>query len=395
MQNTPTSLRKHVVLIGETNAGKSTLFNALLGQQKAIISEKPGTTTDPVSAAMELIPFGPIMLYDTAGFGDQDELSKLRAEKTEDISRRADAAIYVCEYGKLNAEHYNNFLKKKIPHLLAFTKCKDQPDSSLNATRVSYANALFVPNEIALLREKLSSLLQQENEQNMFSGLLAEKSMIALVVKIDSAAPKGRLILPQVQLIRDCVDNNIICIVTSIDDLQDTLNKTNNIDLIVTDSQLFNEVANIVPKNKLLTSVSMLIAHQRADFDQLLTGAKQLNLLKQGDKILMLEGCTHNATHEDIGRVKIPKMLMKKLAIDLQFEYFSGYDFPKNLNDYSLAISCASCMLNQQEITKRLEYAQNANLPITNYGMVLAWGNGILERCCKIFLKETLSNESD
>lgn len=391
MEQTPKGMRRHVVLRGKTNSGKSTLFNALAGQQAAIVSPLPGTTTDPVSLSMELIPFGPIVLMDTAGSQDNTTLGQQRMQQTKIASRKADAALYVASADNFDAKEYAGFTQEQIPHLLVFSHVETLPKEALNELLRRYPNALvFSPTQPALLtkiQQELSTLLQActPEAQSIIGGLLPAGSNLILVTPIDAAAPKGRLILPQVQLLRDCLDHGMKCLVCKETELKSALQAFTPVDLVVTDSQVFSYANQQLPKSIPLTSFSMLLAHQKGDFSQFLDGAKALEGLPEHANILLLEGCRHNKTHEDIGRVKLPKMLAKKLGKTFHFHPMSGYDFPDDLSRYQLAIQCGGCMLNQAELNRRLAAMKEANLPVTNYGVALAWDSGILERCCEIF----------
>lgn len=392
MEKTPAALRKHVAIVGRTNAGKSTVFNALCGQENAIVSPKPGTTTDPVHKAMELIPFGPIVLTDTAGFGDDSSLGAARLQKTRQAIRRADAAIYVADAGQFALEDYEAFRKRKMPHLLAFTKCASSPVGSLAVLESAYPEALFLkdPEDIEGLRQRLTMLLQesQPEEPALLGDLVPPGGHVLLVTPIDTEAPKGRMILPQMQALRDCLDHGILATVCREFELEQALRVLGSVELVVTDSQAFAYVAQRVPEEIPLTSFSMLLARQKADFPELLAGARSIERLRDGDRILMLEGCTHNHTHEDIGRVKLPMILQKKTGKSLDFAYCTGYDFPEDLSGFRLAIQCGGCMINRGEITARQQELEDAGIPLTNYGIALAWGAGILTRASAAFLEE-------
>lgn len=392
MQQTPNALRKHVVLLGDTNAGKSTLFNALTGQESSIVSDRPGTTTDPVRAAMELIPYGPIVLVDTAGLGDESELGARRMEKTTAALRRADAALYVADAGGFDRETYGRFKREGLPHILVFTKCGMLDADALACLLGESPGAMRFDGDVSALRECLADLLQsqQPEDESIVGGLVSPGGNVIMVVPVDSEAPKGRLILPQVQTLRDCLDHGIKCLVTRETELESALDQLSSVDLVITDSQVFSQVDALLPREIPLTSFSMLLARQKGNFRQLLDGAASLGSLKDNARVLMLEGCTHNHTHEDIGRVKIPALLQKKTGKTFKFDFFGGYDFPGDLKPYDLAIQCGCCMINKREITSRLERMARENLPVTNYGIVLAWANGILERCREIFAGEDI-----
>ena len=337
MEKTPKALRKHVVILGRTNAGKSTLFNALTGQNRAIIADSPGTTTDPV-----------------------------------------DAAIYVQDGADADMADYEAFRATALDHLLVFTK-----------QHGAYPGAFFFENggDLSALRMALADLLakQEPEEMSLLAGLVPAGGHVVLVTPIDSAAPKGRLILPQVQALRDALDYGLTCTVCRETELEAALANCKRTDLVVTDSQVFPLVDRLVPKHIRLTSFSMLLARQKSDFAQLLAGVSAVPELPDGARVLMLEGCTHNHTHEDIGRVKIPAFLQTKTGKSFVFDYYSGYDFPDDLSGYALAVQCGGCMLNRRELAARLARMAAAGLPATNYGILLAYCAGALERSCAAF----------
>lgn len=393
MEKTPLSMRKHIAIFGDTNVGKSTLFNKLLGQEAAIVSEISGTTTDPVVKAMELIPYGPVALIDTAGLGDETALGSRRTAKTLDILKRTDLILYVRD---INCDSALRPVKidKNIPYINVFTKC-DLADAK-TLTRVSgdfpESVLIFDYNEKSLdcLRRRMIEELnkQERDDDTMIGHLMPKGSSLILVCPIDSEAPKGRLILPQVQLIRDCLDHGMKAYVTTEVTLKDALDELRHTDLVVTDSQAFKIVSKIVPDNIMLTSFSMLLAAQKGDFKQLLSGAAAIDKINADSKILMLEGCTHNTSHEDIGRVKIPKLISSYTGgAAPQYDYYTGYNMPKDISGYDLIIQCGMCMINKKEIKTRLKTAQSLGVPVTNYGIALAKLNGILDRAAEIFNK--------
>lgn len=355
--------RLHVGIFGETNSGKSTLFNALTGTDIAIVSQIAGTTTDSVQKTMELVPFGPIMLIDTAGFGDDTELGKQRLKKTMQVLNRVDFALYMLSESDT---FYEEFKKKEIPHILV----------SVNADIETLKKDLA--NRLADIKKRADSLL---------AGLLPQGATVLMVAPIDSAAPSGRLILPQAQLIRDCLDNGFMVSVVTEKEIETALASLKKIDLVVTDSQVFGFVDKIVPKDIMLTSFSILMARQKGNVDILIDGLRGIKNLKDNDKILVSEVCTHNRTHEDIGQVKIPAALSKITGCNLNFEFTAGRDFPEDLSQYSLVIHCGACMVTQKEMENRIINAKQANIPITNYGLFLAHASGILARSIKILEK--------
>lgn len=388
MENTPVSMRKHVVITGKTNAGKSTLLNSLLGQETSIVSEIKGTTTDPVLKAMELIPYGPIALIDTAGIGDDTALGLKRTEKTKRMLDRADLVISVKDASEADVMPADT----KLPYILVFTKCDKLSTAAADKLKEEYPDAVFMSDYCKTGLEELkgkmiAELKKQDRDDDTFIGdLLPEGSTVVLVTPIDSAAPKGRLILPQVQILRDCLDNNMTAYVTKENTLKDALDNLKKVDLVITDSQAFKLVNEIVPPSVPLTSFSMILARKKGNFKQFLDGAEHILKLKSGDRVLVLEGCTHNTTHEDIGKVKLPKLIEKRTGAKCVYEHRAGYDFPDNLDGYSLALSCGMCMINKQEINSRLEKLKKAGVPVVNYGIALAYLNGILDRA-KAILK--------
>ncbi len=387
VEKTPLSMRKHIAILGQTNAGKSTLFNRLLGQETAIVSEQPGTTTDPVTKAMELIPYGPVALIDTAGYGDETVLGKQRMEKTEHILTRADLLLYLVSGPDSDVPN----LPQNKAKIIVFTKCEELSDEKLNRLKADYPDAVFLSNfgkdGMDNLKRKMIEILQSmdKEEETLIGDLLPAGSTVVLVVPIDSAAPKGRLILPQVQLLRDCLDHDIKAYVTKETTLKSALDDLKKVDLVVTDSQIFSLVDSIVPEEIPLTSFSMLLARQKGNFKQYLDGAAEISNLKSGDKILVMEGCTHNSTHEDIGRVKIPAMIEKKTGAKCEYTFVTGYQFPEDLIGYRMALSCGMCMINQQEVTHRLEVLKDKKIPVVNYGVAIAALSGILDRAKEIF----------
>ncbi len=388
MDKTPTSMRKYIGIFGNTNAGKSTLFNALTGQNITIVSDISGTTTDPVLKPMELIGYGAVTLVDTAGFNDLSRLGALRYNKTKEVLNRCDLAIWTQD---ITDEEKQDIEFGTTPVVKVYTKCDKIDKGMLDERKQKEPQCIYIAEynetEIKTLRYAIITelLKQSRDDETILGNILTQGDTVILVIPIDSAAPKGRLILPQVQVLRDCLDNNITAVCVSLHMLGNVLNETKKIDLVICDSQIFNQVSQIVPEEINLTSFSMLLANRSGRIRQLIEGTKAIDGLKDNDKILMLEACTHSTTHEDIGKVKIPTLLKKITGKELQFYYCSGYDFPENLSDFSLIIQCGGCMINKRTIANRLiEFEQN-NIPVTNYGVILAYLNGILERSSKIF----------
>ena len=392
MEKTPLSLRTHITIFGNTNSGKSSLFNKIIGQEMAIVSEQEGTTTDPVTKAMELIGFGPVALTDTAGWGDTTQIGDKRQEKTNKLLDRTDFAVYTADITAFDRTAYEDALaefdRRKIPHMLVFTK-SDLGKPDLKEFTDSVCVSVKDDKSIEELRNKLIKKLTKtvKEEKSLLGGLLLPGATVVLVIPIDSEAPKGRLILPQVQLIRDCLDNGMRAVCVRDTELAKTLDELKKIDLVVTDSQIFKKVSEIVPERIKLTSFSMLLANAKGDIKTLSEGAKALDTLPDKARILMAEACTHNTSHEDIGRVKIPGMLRKYTGKELEFEYSVHHDFPDDLSDYDLVIHCGGCMLNAKTMQNRIEYCRKAGVPVTNYGVVLSYASGILARSMEIFDK--------
>ncbi|MPL98388.1 tRNA modification GTPase MnmE [bioreactor metagenome] len=394
MNSTPNANRKHIAVFGKTNAGKSSLINKFLGQEISLVSEKEGTTTDPVQKAMELIPVGPILMIDTAGFEDKSELGEIRIKKTLDIIKRTDVAIYIFDINDIDLKKFKeikrNFKKYNIPYIIVINKCDSVKENILEELKSKFNDSIFLSSQtgegIDLLRDKLINILQQEEEELPIVGdLLEYNSKVILVVPIDSEAPKGRIILPQVQCIRDCLDHGIKSYVVRDTELKSALEDIKDVDLVITDSQAFKEVDKIVPKNINLTSFSMLFARRKGDFEEFIKGALQIKNLNKDSRILMAESCTHNVSHEDIGRVKIPKLLNNYVGAELTYDYSIFHDFPEDMDKYDLIIHCGACMINRKTVVNRVNQCREKNVPITNYGIVLAYLNGILERSLSLF----------
>lgn len=380
------SMRIHIGFFGKTNVGKSSLINRLANQDVSIVSEVAGTTTDIVEKSMELLPIGPVTLIDTAGLDDKTILGKKRIEKTLTVINRCDVAVIVCDYSGLgDIEH--NLVKKfdelKIPYLVVMNKC-DENKSDIGEN-VLYTSATTDNDFVFKFKEAILKLIPEEVSPKIIGDLVDQKDTVILVTPIDKEAPKGRLILPQVQTIRDLLDNNCLAYVVKESELKDALdNLKTSPALVVTDSQAFKTVSEIVPEEIPLTSFSILFARLKGDLNAFVEGTKAIEKLKDGDKILILESCTHHAIEDDIGRVKIPNLIKKKTGKDLIIEHFSGHDFP-DISQYSLVIHCGACMTNRREILSRILIANDLNIPITNYGVVISYCLDILPRAIKIF----------
>ncbi len=396
MQKTPISNRHHITVFGSTNAGKSALVNALSGSEVSIVSDISGTTTDPVQKAVELLDFGPVVFVDTAGLNDTSSLGAERIKRSHKVLDRSDFALYLLDGAALGdkvsreEDAYQEFKRtldsKEIPHLLLMSKSDLLNQEEIKLWMDKYPGIVFVSIEedssISALRQVLIEQLKktQVDEAGLLDGLLSYGDTVVLVAPIDSEAPKGRLILPQVQTIRAALDLGVRCMMTSEVQLAKVLDELPKVDLVITDSQAFHEVAKIVPESIPLTSFSILMARQKGQFPSLVSAVSAIDKLVDGDKILIAEACSHNKSHEDIGSVKIPTALRKKTGKNLVFEYVVGRDFPSDLSPYALVVHCGSCMITATEFKNRFLYAEERGVPMTNYGTVLAYVSGILER---------------
>ena len=400
MNQPPTANQPHIAFFGNRNSGKSSLLNALIGQDISLVSPVKGTTTDPVQKTMELIPFGPVVLIDTAGLDDEGELGKLRVERTLKVLQKTDLAVYVSDVNEADSLSFELakeiFRKTNTPVFRVLNKIDCLTPERLEELKADKTNkdddilcvSSLVGTGIPELKEKLIKLLQDVAlDPPIVGDLLPYNSTIVLVVPIDSEAPKGRLILPQVQVIRDCLDHGIKCHVVRDTELESTLQELSNADLVITDSQAFKRVSAIVPSFIKLTSFSILFARLKGDLQEFVSGASALESLPEEAKILLMESCAHNHSHEDIGRYKIPNLLSKKLGKTFKFDFKMGQDFPQNLEDYDLVIHCGSCMLNRKTMESRIHICRSKEIPITNYGIVLAYLNGIMDRAVEVFSK--------
>lgn len=398
MNNTPSSERVHIGIFGKRNAGKSSLINALTGQNLAIVSDVKGTTTDPVLKAMELLPLGPVVMIDTPGLDDDGELGELRVQKAYQVLNKTDIALLVVDGTIGMTDEDTRILKriqdKKVPYVVVFNKAdqiKTHSESSFLETGIDEKHFLEVSasegTNIYELKELLAHLVPaEENGRHIVADLVCPLDIVVLVVPIDKAAPKGRLILPQQQTIRDLLEAGAASIVVRDTELDETLKKLGqNPALVITDSQAFKKVAQIVPENVPLTSFSILFARYKGSLDSLVNGAKHLDKLDNNDTILISEGCTHHRQCDDIGTVKLPRWIKEYTKKELNFEFASGTEFPLNLSKYQLIIHCGGCTLNEREMKYRMKCAEDAKIPMTNYGTAIAYMNGILERSLKIF----------
>lgn len=394
MNNTPRSNRVHIGLFGKRNAGKSSLINALSNQSISLVSEHLGTTTDPVYKTMELNPLGPIVLIDTAGIDDQGDLGSLRVSKTFEVINKTDIGIIVFDSTQTDFTYeislIEAFKKKNKTYILVQNKTDLQKDVNLpiELSKESIIKVSATTKKgIDLLKRKLSTVMKPTEDMFQLVGdLLHPGDFVVLVTPIDKAAPKGRLILPQQQTIRDILESDAISIVVKEHELRHTLDNLKvKPKLVITDSQAFLKVSADVPNDILLTSFSILFARQKGDLEELVKGAKAIEQLKSGDTILISEGCTHHRQSDDIGTVKIPRWLRQYTGKEFNFVYSSGYSFPNDMDDVKLIIHCGACMLNKAEMNSRIEYAKNSNIPIVNYGVLISYVQGIFTRALKPF----------
>lgn len=386
------SLRLHIGIFGKTNVGKSSLLNRIAGQEISIVSDIAGTTTDVVEKSMELLPVGPVTFLDTAGLDDTTELAEKRVEKTMKVLNRTDVAVIVCDtngLGVFEKDIINKLEELKIPYLIVVNKCDIEEKNIGEFDNIIYTSVKNDENLVHKFKEALVKLLPEDfvNSPKIAGDLIPTKSTVILVVPIDKEAPKGRLILPQVQTIRDLLDSECLTIVVKESELQDALDNLKNPPaLVITDSQAFKKVSEIVPESIPLTSFSILFARLKGDLEEFVKGAQAIEALKDGDKVLILESCTHHAIEDDIGRVKIPNWLKQRTGKALVIEHFAGHDFP-DISSYSLIVHCGACMTNRREILSRILIANDKNVPITNYGITISYCLGILPRAIKIFEK--------
>jgi [FeFe] hydrogenase H-cluster maturation GTPase HydF len=391
LNDTPSGERIHIGLFGQRNAGKSSIINAITGQSLAIVSEVAGTTTDPVYKAMELLPLGPVMLIDTPGLDDEGALGRMRVQKALEVLGKTDVAILVTDcrnpLGPVEQQLVEEFQKRQVPYLVVRNKSdlletvpEPENDQELYASAATGAG-------VYALKERIAALKPVESETLRIVGdLLEPLDTVVLVVPIDKAAPKGRLILPQQQTIRDILEAGAISVVVRETELRETLKKLGaKPRLVVTDSQVFSLVAQETPEDVLLTSFSILMARYKGDLPTLVGGVRAMELLQDGDKVLISEGCTHHRQCNDIGTVKIPRALERYTGKHLEYCFTSGREFPEDLGPYRLIVHCGGCMLNEKEMKNRLHRAQLQGIPMTNYGVLLAQVNGILARSLEPF----------
>lgn len=407
MQNTPKGMKVHIGIFGKRNVGKSSLLNALTKQDISIVSSTAGTTTDPVEKSMELLPLGPVVFVDTAGIDDEGALGLQRVEKTKKVIDRIDLAIVVCDTNGFNEFEellIKEFQLRKTAFFVVVNKVDEGEISADNLAKINsyeiqtvYTSALLNKG-IDDLKQAIIKNVPEEffSDTSIASDLIPAGELAVLVIPIDLEAPKGRLILPQVQTIRDLLDNDSIAIITKERELRKTLDNLKTPPaLVITDSQAFLKVSADVPKNIKLTSFSILFARLKGELNEFIKGTLAIEKLQSGDKILICESCTHHAIGDDIGRVKIPRWIKQYTGKKLEFEHYAGHDFPDNIKDYALIIHCGACMTNRREILSRILKARQANVPITNYGLTIAYSLGIFERALEPFPSAKLIYEEN
>ncbi len=398
LNSTPMANRTHIAIFGRRNAGKSTLINALTNQQLAVVSEVAGTTTDPVFKAMEFLPIGPVVMVDTAGFDDDGELGGLRVEKTREVLRKTDLALLVLSAGEGVTRHEKDFaaeLKASGIVAVAVVNQADRyPVSAEEVVRIgqelgvpAIAVSASTKAGIEELKELIAHNVKYDDSQlHVVGDLIKPGDFVVLVTPIDKAAPKGRLILPQQQTIRDIIESDAIAIVTKEHELKETLaNLGKKPALVVTDSQVFLKVSADVPKDIPLTGFSILFARMKGELEEMVRGLKAFENLKPGSRVLVVEGCTHHRQSDDIGTVKIPRWIRQMVGGEVEFEWASGAHFPKDLSRFDAIVHCGACMLNKPEMKYRMNYAREHGIPMTNYGMLIAHVQGILERAIAPF----------
>lgn len=389
LNDTPKSDRIHIGIFGRRNAGKSSIINAITSQNLAVVSKVKGTTTDPVQKAMELLPLGPVMIIDTPGIDDEGELGKMRVEKSYQVLNKTDIALLVVDGNvgltQCDKDLIEEIKKRKLPYLIILNKSDEV------CNRYDIENSIWVSAEtkenIWELKESISKLVPNENMTlKIISDLLDPEDIVVLVVPIDSAAPKGRLILPQQQTIRDVLEAGAISVVTRDTELSQTLKALGKKPkIVVTDSQAFGKVKNDVPEDILLTSFSILFARYKGDLAEQIKAVKAIDSLKDGDYVLISEGCSHHRQCDDIGTVKIPRWLKEHSGKKINYEFSSGTEFPRDLSKYKAVIHCGGCTLNEKEMKHRIAVAKEQNVPITNYGIFIAYTQGILKRSLQAF----------
>ncbi|MDO4330028.1 MAG: [FeFe] hydrogenase H-cluster maturation GTPase HydF [Lachnospiraceae bacterium] len=413
LNQTPASERVHIGFFGKRNAGKSSVMNAVTGQNLAVVSEIKGTTTDPVYKSMELLPMGPVVMMDTPGIDDTGELGQLRVRKSNQVLNKTDAAILVIDGtegpSREDFSLIQRIQKKKIPYLIALNKedllsgeaeqstnghsmqLRQETERMLSQAGISEEQVLWISASqktgIQELKERIAGLVKTEDTRLRIVGdLIAPSNFVVLVVPIDKAAPKGRLILPQQQTIRDILESDAVSVVVKETELKPTLERLGQKPrLVITDSQAFAKVSADTPETIPLTSFSILFARYKGNLESVVKGVTALDRLQDGDKVLISEGCTHHRQCDDIGSVKLPRWMKEYTGKDLVYEFTSGTEFPDDLSCYKLIVHCGGCMLNEREMKYRLSCAEDQGIPMTNYGILIAYMQGILKRSVEVF----------
>ena len=386
LNETPSGERIHIGFFGRRNAGKSSLVNAVTGQELAIVSEVKGTTTDPVCKSMELLPLGPVMIIDTPGIDDEGELGEKRVGKSRQILNKTDIAVLVVDASAGKGEQEDRliriFRRKNIPYLVAYNKTDLNGAEGTEGGRHEIWVSAATGYHIHELKERIAALVSPEGDgRRLAADLIKPSDLVVLVIPVDKAAPKGRLILPQQQVIRDILDTGASAVMCREDELKNVLASLNRAPgLVITDSQVFADVDKIVPENLLLTSFSILFAGYKGDIQTFLHGAKAIASLTENSTVLIAEACAHAPTTEDIGREKIPRLLRQRVGQGLSFTFLRGNDFPQDLSPYDLIIHCGACMFNRRHVIHRIAQANAQGIPISNYGVVLAYLTGILDQ---------------
>ena len=401
MLNTPKALRLHIGVFGRRNVGKSSILNALVRQDVSIVSDTPGTTTDPVEKVMELKPIGPVVFIDTAGIDDTGSLGTSRIKKTKQVIERTELAILVTDnWSSYESEFFELFKKNNIPVVIAANKSDMRDDCKLE-TAAGQAGCRFIVTTSVIkskgideLRKIIAKATPKEfmTTPPVLAGLIKSEDLVVLVTPIDIEAPAGRMLLPQIQTLRDILDNDAYCLIVKEHQLAQALARLKRPpNLVVTDSQAFEKVSKIVPQEVPLTSFSILFARLKGNLAEFTKGVKSIESLKDGDMVLIAEACSHHPLKDDIGREKIPRWLQQYTGVKLKIDVIAGRDFPEDLAKYKLIIHCASCVFNKQEMLSRILNAQNAKVPITNYGIAIAYVHKIFDRAMKPFTKTDLS----
>jgi [FeFe] hydrogenase H-cluster maturation GTPase HydF len=400
MNDTPRGDRLHIALFGRRNAGKSSLINALTHQKVAVVSDIPGTTTDPVYKSMEVLPLGPVVFIDTPGIDDKGMLGELRIEKAKEILRKTDIGVLVVTrdtyWGEQEESITEQFIKRGVPFVIVINKCEDRMDDNDRGNLPEFLDAPIVKisaltgEGIDVLIAKLAELKKDGDQRlHLVDGLVGTGDLAILVTPIDKEAPKGRLILPQQQVLRDILDSGAMALVVKETELEETLKRlTYPPSVVITDSQVFDKVNAVLPQNVPLTSFSIIYARQKGDLDLFYRAVKAIEKLNDGDHILIAEGCTHHRKDDDIGTVKIPGLLKKKTGKKLKFHHVSGGFFEEDLSRYNLVVHCGACMLNKREMEYRQSFSLESGVPMINYGIILAYLHGILDRAMMPFKNE-------